>query len=593
MRSDHDYKLDLLQAIRDSGDFTGSEKIEQYIKEYDNEKDPAQKSLILFLIYRLSAGLKERNIKNFDADVCRGVVENYRTNFSYYNKFTVRQQGVESPNNPKYELVYQAEVYRGDSMTSIWTSLKEYTKLYLGVNSIALDDEWEHYIFRNRSKLHISKNFGKFLSLGHSVGNFNPVPLNFNTSRSHFGKRDYWDLTLIQIREWYTDQSRNQSDEALAILLGQEILPGKINETINYTKQWLKSFNSWDQFVSAHYFEPFVENGKVIPFYPGHNFYKSVQKTLEDFETLFLNCSTMIEKRGRLILKETPTIKADEPKNKDKILTEDVNDSVVSKGNLKDCLRNSNLYKKIIEGYKDFTSDPVEYGGFVFAIATIIVISLQVIMILIPYFASDSFRSMFTNVFSFKWNSSLSSIYYSSLGYKLSWVLLAISLFIYLFKAVRDSDGFRRMALILSSILFMITTLGIILFDLILRGRLLFLPAKWAEAAFKWFESSGDSVSLILLVPISLFILMIIQIRSVINEAYDELNIPLILILALPIIIPLVLLLISNFVPLVVVAVIAIVLIVIYKLYNGNSEPYVEKHKMFDEDGNHVGYIEK
>ena len=214
-------------------------------------------------------------------------------------------------------------------------------------------------------------------------------------------------------------------------------------------------------------------------------------------------------------------------------------------------------------------------------------------MILIPYFASDSFRSMFTNVFPFKWNSSLSSIYYSSLGYKLSWVLLAISLFIYLFKAVRDSDGFRRMALILSSILFMITTLGIILFDLILRGRLLFLPAKWAEAAFKWFESSGDSVSLILLVPISLFILMIIQIRSVINEAYDELNIPLILILALPIIIPLVLLLISNFVPLVVVAVIAIVLIVIYKLYNGNSEPYVEKHKMFDEDGNHVGYIEK
>mgnify|MGYP001046198503 CR=1 FL=1 len=70
---------------------------------------------------------------------------------------------------------------------------------------------------------------------------------------------------------------------------------------------------------------------------------------------------------------------------------------------------------------------------------------------------------------------------------------------------------------------------------------------------------------------------MIIQIRSVINEVYDEFNIQLVLMVDLPIIIPLVLFVIGNFVPLVVVPEIAIVLIVIYKLFNDNYNPYVDK----------------
>lgn len=41
-----------------------------------------------------------------------------------------------------------------------------------------------------------------FLESYHTVGNFCPVPRYFNGARSH-GKCDYWDLTLMKIREWY------------------------------------------------------------------------------------------------------------------------------------------------------------------------------------------------------------------------------------------------------------------------------------------------------------------------------------------------------------------------------------------------------
>ena len=116
----------------------------------------------------------------------------------------------------------------------------------------------------------------KFLDLCHTIGNYCPVPVGFNASRSGYkALHDYWDLTLMKIRKWY----REKDDAILVELLHQRC------EALSNCKEWLIWFeknakekgkkDGWHNFVDTLFMQDYVKdyekgNYEVKPFWEGH-----------------------------------------------------------------------------------------------------------------------------------------------------------------------------------------------------------------------------------------------------------------------------------------------------------------------------------
>lgn len=143
-----------------------------------------------------------------------------------------------------------------------------------------------------------------FLNHWHMLGNYCPVPRDFNSARSgRHAVHDYWDLTLLKIQEYY--KKRDKEDEVWKIL-GEELLHGSGN--VLACKLWLDYFGSWENFIEKNYMQDFVdvdiEDGyKVIRFFKGHSWDNPKPKNLNEFEDLFRKASEMIEKRTERIVK--------------------------------------------------------------------------------------------------------------------------------------------------------------------------------------------------------------------------------------------------------------------------------------------------
>lgn len=100
-----------------------------------------------------------------------------------------------------------------------------------------------------------------FLESAHTLGNFIPVPEGCNQPRgSYFGElRDYWDLTLLIIYNYYT----GKKDDIRKIVEKVSVNEGenkeeKIEELTKRYKEWLDSFGNWDNFVRKNYMRAFV-----------------------------------------------------------------------------------------------------------------------------------------------------------------------------------------------------------------------------------------------------------------------------------------------------------------------------------------------
>ena len=97
-----------------------------------------------------------------------------------------------------------------------------------------------------------------------------PVPSGFNFSRAgKDAKYDYWDLTMLKIKEWYNDTS---NDAPLKMLLNDN------KNAIEPCKKWLNKFDNWNDFVEKNYLSPFVEtkgadgNYELLHFWEDHSF---------------------------------------------------------------------------------------------------------------------------------------------------------------------------------------------------------------------------------------------------------------------------------------------------------------------------------
>lgn len=133
-----------------------------------------------------------------------------------------------------------------------------------------------------------------FISVYHTLGNYSPVPTGFNVARSGGGAYDYWDLTLMKIKNYFDLRKEPQTKIAGGINQIASLL--HCEEIINCLR-WLDGYESWKEFVEENFFQDYVdENWEVIPFCKGHSWENGCNK-ISDYDEFFRNVWTRIEKR--------------------------------------------------------------------------------------------------------------------------------------------------------------------------------------------------------------------------------------------------------------------------------------------------------
>jgi hypothetical protein len=248
-----------------------------------------------------------------------------------------RKIRLQAKGTSKYEICSDNEdgyKYRGDTMNSYSTTMNEFLRLY-GDNStnptvLIINEgkrnkgkfmtnysEWEECVLDNypHFESRLSKPTEAFIRLNHTLGNFIPVPFRqeneeFNRPRGTGKTKDYWDLALLKIYNWYDAINKEKPEEADKYL--KELMTSP--ENIKLCKEWLEGFTtddgkpSWDIFVVSNYMQDFVNDGDAeghfsMPkeLWAGHFENNDLPKRNEDFNQFFTNASEWIEARGERI----------------------------------------------------------------------------------------------------------------------------------------------------------------------------------------------------------------------------------------------------------------------------------------------------
>lgn len=290
-----DCKEVVISELLKLNDFSGCEKIKEFIRLYQVVEDEKKKNLLKLNLYKLSGQLDVRHIREFDCDSCEDVPEVYNKAYKWLNDYNIEKQRNKTV---KYELVKDDVYYRGDTMTSPLTPLKRYFVLQ-GFDEKTIRKNFDDFVLDNISNINISENASNFICNTHSIGNFFPVPQGFNTGRSNFGKWDSWDLVMKQIYLWFQDNpniSVQTNNTALTKLLSNS---KNVGDAVNHCVQWLKNFSDWKDFVNGNHLNSYVDSkGKPISFFKNHSLENPLPNTLEEMEEFFKNANNCILKRG-------------------------------------------------------------------------------------------------------------------------------------------------------------------------------------------------------------------------------------------------------------------------------------------------------
>lgn len=311
----YDCKEVVISELLKLNDFSGCEKIKEFIRLYQVVEDEKKKNLLKLNLYKLSGQLDVRHIREFDCDSCEDVTEVYNKAYKWLNDYNIEKQRNKTV---KYELVKDDVYYRGDTMTSPLTPLKRYFVLQ-GFDEKTIRKNFDDFVLDNISNINISENASNFICNTHSIGNFFPVPQGFNTGRSNFGKWDSWDLVMKQIYLWFQDNpniSVQTNNTALTKLLSNS---KNVGDAVNHCVKWLKNFSDWKDFVNGNHLNSYVDSkGKPILFFKNHSLENPLPNTLEEMEEFFKNANNCILKRG---------IEVDKKLNSD---SEIINDTKIS-----------------------------------------------------------------------------------------------------------------------------------------------------------------------------------------------------------------------------------------------------------------------
>lgn len=227
----------------------------------------------------------------------------------------------------EYEIDCGGHCFRGDTMNSWKTTLIEYFRLF-GDRYLRYLEKNEDNRWGNQGKWRVPKlcpeelgrpwekaewedflsipevyvgeplpsYITKFLENVYTIGNFIPVPQtpNFNKRRNGLC-RDYWDLTLLAIYQYYNENKGLSA--GWKKLFAQPPI-----------KQWLDDFfnDSWDSFVDQNFLQDFVKrspDGKYGPpkeLWNGH-FNGPILPEEGQFQEFFTNAAAWISARGTRI----------------------------------------------------------------------------------------------------------------------------------------------------------------------------------------------------------------------------------------------------------------------------------------------------
>lgn len=165
------------------------------------------------------------------------------------------------------------------------------------------------------------KGLDDFLYSFHTLGNFIPFPRGCNCPRGTGILKDYWDLTLACIYNWY-----NPEDAIENISLRQKYSISMITPyRTEQFESWLKCFGDWDGFVETNFLGDWNDEGHLrVNFvtrtqktqkrkygcprelWKGHfNYNKNVIPIpKKDYESFFTNAAERIQNRGKLMVRK-------------------------------------------------------------------------------------------------------------------------------------------------------------------------------------------------------------------------------------------------------------------------------------------------
>lgn len=206
----------------------------------------------------------------------------------------------------EYKICYKGIEYRGDTMNSWWTTLKEFLIVFgsdyfqtAKLNEEIKSSETAINFLSNPAnhKKELPSYITDFLNVVYTIGNFIPVPktpADFNRKRNSNCK-DYWDLTLLAICNYYYNEQNSDGWEKL----------------LEESKDWLgaRTARNWDAFVEKNFLQDFVNQnpdgdyGCPKELWEGRFKKGNVLPTSEEeFRSFFKNASAWIIARGTRIM---------------------------------------------------------------------------------------------------------------------------------------------------------------------------------------------------------------------------------------------------------------------------------------------------
>lgn len=198
-------------------------------------------------------------------------------------------------------------VITGETMNSSNTTMRELLKIEMrngkwsiGKTVISYVEEKEHI----KGAIRKYRGAEEFLRAAYTIGNFIPVPVGCNGPRGIGFTKDYWDLALNCIYEWY--KANRQQLKCKVSWPKNNALCDLFTKVVLY-QDWLAAFKSWDDFVVANYMQAFVNKagpedegtfGRPKELWEGHFAGKVLPENKHQFEEFFSNATEWISQRG-------------------------------------------------------------------------------------------------------------------------------------------------------------------------------------------------------------------------------------------------------------------------------------------------------
>lgn len=266
-------------------------------------------------LLKVAFGKSCSNTFGYDYDT--SLISNYIYMKIYKEKYEL--QSIEKSDKYIYKLHNRNKemVYRGDTMNSWSTTLNEYMRLfgneyltdYNGRKVPENYKSWEDYLSRpEHYKNTVPDYISNFMKAIYTIGNFalvSEVSIDFNTIRYRKYK-DYWDLTLLAIYEYYMGGTEGEWIHSLEkeTKAKEEVLKSWLNRS-----EEPKDQKGWNNFVEVNFMQPFVKKlgndqyGAPFELWDHHFAGKkgSPPKEKWQFEQFFVNARVRILERGKLI----------------------------------------------------------------------------------------------------------------------------------------------------------------------------------------------------------------------------------------------------------------------------------------------------